>query len=192
MDAVGRLEELDSKLERYFADWLNLLIGQISLRVFHGVETAGFYYENPANDVNGDENFVQESVSDDDDVLSDNGENDDGNCLTSDEGSDDGRSHNDDDHDIHGSFYHLHDDEETVGDRSRNDDNHGGHGNICHLCIYVRSDESHGHNDDDHDSGTGDDDEENDHDDDFAGVNIDHGHCRQRAKDLLLCQNCVG
>ena len=183
MEAVGLLEEIDSELGRCFADWVNLLIGQILLRVFHGVETAGFYYENPANDVNGDENFVQESVSDDGGILIDDGENDDGNCLMNDgeNGDDDDHSHNDDDHDIRGNFYHLHDDEGNDGGRSRNDDNHGGHGSICHLDIYVRSDESHGHNDDDHDLEMSDDGEENDRDDGLTGVNIDHGHCRQRA-----------
>ena len=158
----------------------NSLIGQILMRSFHDVGIAGFYYENPANDLSDGENFVQARVSDDGGVLSDDGENDDGSCQTSDEGSDDNRSHDDDDHDIHGKFYHLHGDEGNVGGRSRNGDNHGSHGSICHLCIYVRSDESHGHNDDDHDLGVSDDNEESDRDDDLAGVSIDHGHCRQR------------
>ena len=158
---------------------MDSLIGQILMRAFHDVEIAGFYYENPANDLNDDENFLQVRVSDDDGILSDDGGNDDGSYLTSDEGNDDDRGHGDDDHDIHGNFYHLHGDEGNVGSRNQTDDNHGSHDSICHLCICVKSDESHGHNDDDHDSGMGDGDEERDRDDDLAGVNIDHGHCRQ-------------
>ena len=179
MGAVGRLGEIDSKLERCFADWVNSLIGQILMRAFHDVEIAGFYYENPATDLSDDENFVQVRVSDDDGILSGDGENDDGGCLTSDDGNNDDRSHSDDDRDIHGNFYHLHGDE-NVDNRSQDDGDYESRGSICHLCICVRGNKSHGHNDNDHNSGTGDDDEENDHDDDFAGVNIDHGHCRQR------------
>ena len=108
----------------------------------------------------------------------------------SNEGSD-GRGHDDGGHDIHDNFYHLHSDEGNVDGRSQNGDTRGNHGSICHLCIYVRSDESHGHNDDDHDLGMDDDDEENDYDDDLAGVSIDHGHCRRHVSLWLLCRNCV-
>ena len=182
MEAVGRLEEIDLELERCLTELMSSLIGQISMKAFLDVGIAGFCYENPANNLSDDERFVQARVSDDDGILSDDGGNDDGDCLTSDEGNDDDddRSHNDEDHDIHDNFYHLHGDEGNVDSRWSGD-NHGSHDSICHLCICVRNDESHGHNDDDHDLGTGDDDGENDHDDDFAGVNIVHGHCRQRA-----------
>ena len=81
------------------------LIGQISMRIFHVEENAGFYYENPASDLSDDESFVRER------------ENDDGGILIGDEGSDDGRGHNVDDHDILGGFFHLHVDEGNVGDR---------------------------------------------------------------------------
>ena len=182
MEAVGQLGGIDLELEHCFAELMSSLIGQISMRTFHDGGIAGFCYENPANELSDDENFVRARVSDDDGVLSGDGESDDGgDCLTNDEGSDDNRGHDDDDHDIHGNFYHLHGDEGNVGGRSRNGDNHVSHGSICHLCIGVRSDESHGHNDDDHDPGMGDDDEENDRDENLMRVSIDHGHYRQHA-----------
>ena len=104
-------------------DWVNSLIGQILMRTFHDVGIAGFYYENPANDLGDDESFVQVRVSDDDGILSDDGENDD-DCLRNDGENGDDRGHSDDDHDIHGNFYHLHDDEGNVGDRSQGDDDY--------------------------------------------------------------------
>ena len=161
---------------------MDSLIGQISMEAFPDVGIAGFYYENPANDLSDDESFVQVRVCDDGSILSDDGENDD-DCLLNDgeNGDDDDRSHNDDDHDIRGNFYHLHDDEGNVDSRSQSDDGHASRGSICHVGSCVKSDESHGHNDDDHDLEMNDDGEENDRDDDLTGVNIDHGHCRQRA-----------
>ena len=159
---------------------MHSLIGQILMRVFRDEGIAGFCYENSANDLSDDENFVQVRVSDDDDILSDDGENDDGDCLMNDGGNDDDRSHNDDDHDIHGNFYPLHSDEGNVGSRSQNDGDFESRGSICHVGSCVKSDESHGHNDDDHDLGMNDDGEGDYRDENLTRVSINHGHCRQR------------
>ena len=80
MEAVGRFGGADLELEHCFAGLVGSLVVQISTEAFLDVGIAGFYYENPANDLSDDENLVQESVSDDGDILIDDGENDDGSC----------------------------------------------------------------------------------------------------------------
>ena len=130
---------------------------------FHDGEIAGFYYENPANDLGDGENFVLERVSDD------------GVCRSDGE-SDDGRGHIDDDHDNHGSLYYLHGDEGDYGNDDQSDGDCKSRDSVYHLCIRRGNDEDHGHNDDDHEnngrtmSSNG---EGNSHDGDGEEIDID-------------------
>ena len=77
------------------------------MRTFHDEGIAGFYYENPANDLSDGENFVRQRVSDDGEFLIGVGENGD---------SGRGRGHSDDEHDNHVDLYYLRVGEGNVGD----------------------------------------------------------------------------
>ena len=150
------------------------LIGQILMRTFCDEGSAGFYYENPANDLSDGENFVQERESDDDDILIGDGENGNGE-------NDDSRGHDDDDHDSHAGFFCLRVDEGNDDIQDQDDESHESHGCICHFGSCSRSDESHGHNDDDHDLAMSDDDGWNNRDEGVERVEIYHGNCKGRA-----------
>ena len=148
---------------------MNLLIGLISVRTFHDGGSAGFYYENPANGVSDDGNFVRARVSESDSFLIDDG------------GNDDDRGHDNDDHDYHGSLYYLHGDEGDYGNDDQGDDDCKSRDSVYHLCTYLESDAFHGHNDDDHDSRVDDDDGKGNHDEETGRVRIDHGNCNRDA-----------
>ena len=175
--------------------WTNSLIGQILTGTFLDEGIAGFYYENPANGVSDDKNFVQEKVSENDGF---DGENN------------DDRGHDDDDHDYHGGLYYLRGDEGGYDNDDQDDGDCKRRGNVYHLCICSESDGFHGHNDDDHDSRVNDDDDEGgnnrdsdglidvgesddsrSHGEDFEEVGIYHGHYRGCALCLLSFRRCV-
>ena len=137
---------------------MSSLIGQILMRTFRDEGSAGFYYENPANDLSDGENFVQERESDDDDILIGDGENGNGE-------NDDSRGHDDDDHDSHGNLFCLRVGEGNVGIRGHDGEDY----------------KSHGYNDDDHDLAMSDDDGWNNRDEGVERVEIYHGNCKGRA-----------
>ena len=173
------------------AELTNALIGRILMGVFLDEGSAGFYYENPANDSSDGESFVRGRVSDDSGLVSDDGEND------------NGRGHDDDDHGYHGSLYYLRGDEGDYCSDDQSDGDWNCRDSVYHLCIYVESDVFHGHNDDDHgnrdsvcllcdglgndknrghnvddrDSRVSDDGGKDNHDEGVGKVRIDHGNC---------------
>ena len=161
------------------------LIGRILMKIFHNEGSAGFYYENPANDLSDGENFVQVRMSDDDIFLIGDEENGDGE-------NDDNRGHNADDHDNCDGSYHLHVDEESGGDGNQDDGNHKSRGDVHHVYVCGGNIENHGHGDGDHEGSnqTTSDDEGNNLEGGDEKADIDHGSCRGCASGWLLYQRC--